>query len=469
MAHRYAHYVAKDAIMKLTFLGATGTVTGSKYLLNCAGQKVLIDCGLFQGLKELRLRNWDPLPINPAQVDAIVLTHAHLDHSGYIPKLVKDGFKGPIYCSEATYDLCKILLPDSGHIQEEDADFANRHGYSKHKPALALYTKQDALDCLNHFKPVSLGQPHALDDETHYTLHRAGHILGAASIRVQDGSGTSILFSGDIGRTNDPVMKTPAQIQDADYLVVESTYGNRRHDVSDPAADLQRIILETLARGGTLVIPAFAVGRCQTLLYYIHKLKSENRIPATLPVYLDSPMAIDVSTLMSKHTNDHRLPPHLCKEVCNTAIFTRTVEESKAIDNSDISLPKIIISASGMATGGRVLHHLTRFVGDPRSTVLLAGFQAAGTRGDRLARGESEIKIHGQLWPVRARIERMDNLSAHADYEEMLDWMSHISNRPRKVFVTHGETEAAQSMRQKIEERFGWNAVVPHYQQTEEM
>lgn len=453
--------------MKLTFLGATGTVTGSKYLLADGNKKILIDCGLFQGQKELRLRNWDKPPVDPQNLDAILLTHAHLDHSGYIPKMVKNGFKGPIYCSEATFDLCKILLPDSGHIQEEDAEQANRYGYSKHKPALPLYNEQDARDCLQYFKPVDFGQPHRLNDDLSFTLHRAGHILGAAFIKVSDGGGTSILFSGDIGRYNDPVMKDPAQIQDVDYLVVESTYGDRLHDKNDPTEDIEKVVNETAARGGTVVIPAFAVGRAQSIMYYLHKLKTENRISAAIPIYLDSPMAANASDLLCKHLNDHRMPRGLCMEVCGIAKYTRTPAESKAINQSN--MPKIIISASGMATGGRVLHHLKHYVGDPRNTVLLAGYQAAGTRGDRLARGEKEIKIHGQMWPVRAQIVKLDNMSAHADYSEILKWMSNFRQSPRKIFVTHGEPVAAASLQKKIVVAYGWNAVVPTYLQTEEI
>ena len=453
--------------MKLTFLGATGTVTGSKYLLGDDNQKVMIDCGLFQGRKELRLRNWDKPPVDPLKVNALLLTHAHLDHSGYIPKMVKSGFKGPIYCSEATFDLCKILLPDSGYIQEEDASRANRYGYTKHKPALPLYTEQDAQDCLQYFRPVDFGQQHRLGDNLGFTLYRAGHILGASFIRVTDGSGTSILFSGDIGRLNDPVMKAPAQIQDADYLVVESTYGDRLHDKNDPTEDIEKVVNQTVWRGGTVVIPAFAVGRAQALMYYIHKLKHEGRISKDLPVYLDSPMAVNASELLCKHLNDHRMSRGLCMDVCGIAEYTRTVEQSKAIDQSN-NVPKIIISASGMATGGRVLHHLKHYIGDIRNTVLLAGFQAAGTRGDRLARGETEIKIHGQMWPVRAQIVKMDNMSAHADYSEILTWMEHFTSPPRKVFVTHGESDAAQAMKEKIEKKFSWDVVVPDYLQTEE-
>jgi metallo-beta-lactamase family protein len=451
--------------MKIRFLGATQTVTGSKYLLEHENQKILIDCGLFQGKKELRLRNWEAPPVDPHKLNAILLTHAHLDHSGYIPKMVRRGFSGSIYCSEATYDLCKILLPDSGHIQEEDAERANRYGYTKHHPALPLYTEAEARSSLQYFKPVPFGQPHFLTDELGFTLYRAGHILGASSIRVSNAQ-TSILFSGDIGRLHDPIMKPPVKVQEADYLVLESTYGNRLHDKDDPTEDIGRIVRETAARGGTVVIPAFAVGRAQAMLYYLYVLKSERRIPH-IPIYLDSPMAINATDLMHKHVNDHRLSPEECAEVCGVARYLHTAGDSKSLNTN--LMPKVIISASGMATGGRVLHHLKQYVGDEKNTILFAGFQAAGTRGDRLVRGEKEIKIHGQMWPVRAQIENLHNVSAHADYEEILTWLGSFREAPRKVFITHGEIGAAYSLKRKIENKFGWNVFVPEYMQREEL
>lgn len=453
--------------MKLTFLGATETVTGSKYLLEDGGRKIMIDCGLFQGRKELRLRNWGELPVDPSSVDALLLTHAHLDHSGYIPKLVKAGFKGPVYCSDATFDLCKILLPDSGHIQEEDAEAANRHGYSKHHPALPLYTEDEARTCLQFFRTVDLGFPHELGGELSFTLHRAGHILGACFVHIKGGDGTSILFSGDIGRLHNPVMKPPARMQDADYLVLESTYGDRLHDKDDPTEDIGRIVRETAARGGTVVIPSFAVGRAQAILYHIYVLKQERRIP-DIPVYLDSPMAINATNLLNRHMNDHRLSPEECEAVCSVAQYTRTPAESKAIGRSN-NMPKVIISASGMATGGRVLHHLKHYLGDRRNTILFAGFQAGGTRGDRLIRGEKEIRIHGQMWPVQAEIIRLDNMSAHADYSEILLWLENFRQPPRRVFITHGEIEAARAMKEKIENKFGWDVFIPAYGREEDL
>jgi len=453
--------------MKLTFLGATGTVTGSKYLLEHAGKKILVDCGLFQGLKELRLRNWEKLPVDPASIDAVLLTHAHIDHSGYIPLLVKRGFKGKIYCSEATFDLCNILLPDSGYLQEADADRANRHGYTKHKPALPLYTRKDAEKSLKQFKDVDFGKPYDFGGGLTFTLSRSGHILGSSFIQIGDGQ-TSILFSGDLGRTEDPVMKSPAQMQHADYLVLESTYGDRLHKESNPLDKIGEIIRNTAARGGSVIIPAFAVGRTQSILYYIYELKKANAIPAAVPIFLDSPMAIDATQLLRKHKNDHRLPEKLCADVCHVAKYVHTPEESKALDHGN-GVPAVIISASGMASGGRVLHHLKYFIGDARNTILFTGFQAAGTRGARLVHGEGEIKIHGRMWTVRAQVEVLHNTSAHADYGEILEWLRHFQEPPRNTFITHGEPEAASSLKMKIEDHLGWKAVVPDYLQKVEL
>ncbi len=454
--------------MKLTFLGAVGTVTGSRYLLEDDGRKILIDAGLFQGRKELRERNWAPPTFDPAEIDAMLLTHAHIDHSGYIPKLVKEGFRGPIYCTSATQDLCSILLPDSGHLQEEDADSANRHGYSRHEPALPLYTQEDAEEALNYLRPVEFGKRYEIPGSVlGFTMYRAGHILGAAFIRVDDGM-TSVLFGGDIGRLNNPVMKPPAKIQQADYLLVESTYGDRLHNTDDPTEDIYRIVRETASRGGTVVIPAFAVGRTQAILYHLYLLKKQGRIP-DIPVFVDSPMAIKATALLSRHPADHRLPPDICLAIDSMTRYAQTTEESKAINSQNNGMPKVIISASGMATGGRVLHHLKQYVGDPRSTILLAGFQADGTRGDRLARGEKEISIHGQMWPVLARIEKLDNMSAHADYEEILTWLGNFNSQPHRVFITHGEPAAAEAMKGHIEARFGWDAHVPVQGETVEL
>ncbi|MBL6933295.1 MAG: MBL fold metallo-hydrolase [Rhodospirillales bacterium] len=453
--------------MKLTFLGATKTVTGSKYLLENAGAKILVDCGLFQGLKELRLRNWQKLPVDPASIDGVVLTHAHIDHSGYIPLLVKHGFKGKIYCSGATFDLCTILLPDSGYLQEADAERANRYDYSKHKPALPLYTKKDAEKSLKQFEVVNFGKPQNLKGGLTITLSRSGHILGSSFIKISDGQ-TSVLFSGDLGRPDDPVMNTPARMEGADFLVLESTYGDRLHAAERPLDKIGKIIRDTAARGGTVIIPAFAVGRTQSILYFINELKKARAIPPALPVFLDSPMAIDATHLLNRHKNDHRLSKKLCADVCRVAQYVHTAEDSKALDHVN-GMPAVIISASGMATGGRVVHHLKHFIGDVRNTILFTGYQAAGTRGARLVQGEDQIRIHGQMWPVRAQVEELHNTSAHADYREILDWLGQFKNAPRKIFITHGEAEAASSLKRKIEDGLNWNAVVPDYLQQVEL
>jgi metallo-beta-lactamase family protein len=445
--------------MKLTFLGATETVTGSKYLLEDDNRRVLIDCGLFQGLKDLRRRNWDKLPIDPSTIDYVLLTHAHIDHSGYIPLLVKNGFKGPIYCSDATFDLCGILLPDCGRIQEGDAERANRYGYTKHNPARPLYTEDDAYNALEQFKTVGFGKETAIGDMLRFELFRAGHILGAASIKISDGQ-TSIVFSGDLGRPNDPIMKAPVKIPSTDYLILESTYGDRLHQESNPMEKMAKIINKTFKRGGIVIIPSFAVGRAQLVLFYIHELIRERKIPK-VPVYLDSPMAIDATKQWQDHHNEHRLDAKKCGEVCRTAQYIQSVEQSKALDNG--AVPAIIISASGMATGGRVLHHLSHYISDHRNTVLFAGYQAAGTRGARLVHGEKEIKIHGHLLTVRAEIDNLASLSAHADYNEIFDWLDGFQEQPRMTFLTHGEPEAASSLKFKIEDRLNWPVTIPKY------
>lgn len=454
--------------MKLTFLGATQTVTGSKYLLEDGRSRVLIDCGLFQGTKELRQQNWDPLPFAPESLSAVLLTHAHIDHTGYVPLLVKRGFRGPVYASAGTRDLCGILLPDCGHLQEEDAEAANRYGFTKHHPALPLYTEDEAQAALDSLVPVPYGQPQAVPG-TPFTFHlsRAGHIIGAAIITVTHEDGTRIVFSGDLGRLHNPVMKPPAQIQDADYLLIESTYGDRQHEADDPTEELGRIIRNTAARGGTVVIPSFAVGRAQAILYHLYLLLKDGRIPP-LPIFLDSPMAIDATAMLKRHPGDHKLSDAECGAVCAVPRYVHTPEESKAI-NATNGMPKVIISASGMATGGRVLHHLKHYIGDIRSTVLFAGYQAAETRGEKLLRGDKTIKIHGQEWEVRAQIAQLNGLSAHADYVEILEWLRHFRQGPKRTFIVHGEPHAAQSLRDKIIERYGWEVEIPTYAQQVEM
>ncbi len=446
--------------MKLTFIGATGTVTGSKYLIEFDnGKKILVDCGLFQGLKDLRLRNWADLPFDPSSIDAVLLTHAHIDHSGYLPLLIKNGFKGPVYATKATRELCSVLLPDSGHLHEEDAKRANKYGYSKHHPALPLYTEKDGEQALKHFVDVEYQQPNAILDVCKATWHRAGHILGSSFIQLE-ANGVKLLFTGDIGRQVDPVMKPSALIDETDYLVLESTYGNRLHEEADPEDLLADVINATAKRGGTVLIPAFAVGRSQNLLYHIYRLKQQKRIP-DLPVFLDSPMAIDATEIFLNNKAEHKLTAEECREVNKLVQYVNTVEESKAIDN--IAMPKVIISASGMMTGGRVLHHLKIFVTEPKNTIVLSGYQAAGTRGDRILRGEKQLKIHGQMYPVRAQVEVLTNISAHADYQEILRWLKHFKKPPEKLFITHGEPKASKALKEHIERELGWNCVIPGY------
>lgn len=449
--------------MQLQFLGATGTVTGSKYLVTAGSAKVLIDCGLFQGYKQLRLRNWEPLPVPASALEAVVLTHAHLDHSGYLPLLVKQGFRGKIFCSEATFDLCKILLPDSGHLQEEDAASANRHGYSKHKPALPLYTEDDAVRALKFFSPLRFDTPCELADGLQATLAPAGHILGAAIISIKYKE-TMVTFSGDLGRLNDLIMVAPTPVVKSEYLVVESTYGNRRHDPADPMIMLGNTIRETVGRGGVVVIPAFAVGRAQELLYYIHLLKESGAIPTSLPVFLNSPMAKDATAIYHRHRKLHRLTDAQCDAMCHAAKIINTVEESKALNQQH--MPMVIIAASGMATGGRVLHHLEAFAPDPRNTILFSGYQAGGTRGAAMLAGAESIKIHGKYVPLRAQVVQIDNLSAHADADEILTWLGHFSVPPKMVFITHGEPDAADALRKRIESERGWHCMVPEYRET---
>lgn len=451
--------------MKLTFLGAAGTVTGSKYLLTVHDKKILIDCGLYQGYKELRLRNWATLPINPADIDAVILTHAHIDHSGYLPLLVKNGFKGPIYATQGTKELCEIMLPDSGHIQEEDAFFANKYGFSKHTPALPLYTLDDAKKVMPQFVVVPFEKKYVLFDDFHFTFLRSEHILGSAFVKIHTQNKT-VLFTGDIGRMRDPIMREPAVIESVNYLIIESTYGDRIHSATDPAAQLASIINQTVKRGGSVIIPVFAVGRAQIILYYLSKLKEKQLIP-DLPVFLDSPMAANVTDIYVQHMHEHRLNSAECKRFCDLAKYVNTVEESKQIDT--VHMPIIIISASGMATGGRVLHHLKAYAPDNRNTILFTGYQSGGTRGDRILRGEREVKIHGQMIPINAQVAVMENISAHADSSEIMEWLGHFKNPPEKVFIIHGEPHAALGLQEKIEKQFHWHCVIPKYLQTENL
>lgn len=443
--------------MKITFLGGTGTVTGSKYLLESGQNKILVDCGLFQGLKKLRLKNRAPLSVDPHSLQAVVLTHAHIDHSGYLPLLFKNGFSGPVFCTTGTRDLCSLLLPDSGYLQEEEARFANKQGYSKHHPALPLYTQADAEKCLQYFKPANFREEIAVGNSFSATFVPAGHILGSACVYLSDGK-QKIAFTGDLGRPEDPVMYPPPPLEDTDYLVLESTYGNRRHDATDPKRLLKEVIERTAKRGGVILIPSFAIGRAQTLLHLISKLKKSEEIPP-VPVFLNSPMAINATEIFCDHQEEHRLTEAQCKEMCEGVEFVRTVEASKALNQ--YHGPRVIISASGMATGGRILHHLKAFVSDPKNTVLFTGYQAAGTRGEAMVHGAESIKIHGQYFPVKAEILRLDSLSAHADYVEIGQWLVKAKRAPKRTFITHGEPAASDALRRYLKDQLAWNMEIP--------
>jgi len=443
----------------LTFLGGAGTVTGSKFLVRSGRTRILVDCGLFQGYKQLRLRNRAPLPVKPADIDAVILTHAHIDHSGYLPRLVADGFTGPVYATEATRDLCDILLPDSAYLQEKDAEFANRHGFSKHHPAMPLYTREDAYAALTRFEGVPFETTRRLGGRFAVRFQPAGHILGAAIVTLDCGD-RRLVFSGDLGRSGSATMVDPTPVARADYLLVESTYGDRRHDPRDPQDALAEAINRAAGRGGTVIIPSFAVGRAQSILYHLWRLKAERRIP-DLPVFLDSPMSIDASELFCHHHRLHRLSAAEARATCGVARYVREVEESKALAANP--MPKVIVSASGMATGGRVLHHLKHYAPDPRNLILFAGFQAGGTRGAAMLAGAEQIKIHGHYVPVHAEVLDLPMFSAHADGDQILDWLRQFEAPPRQTFVVHGEASAADTLRHRIEEELGWNARVPEH------
>lgn len=444
----------------LRFLGAADTVTGSKYWVEHDGQSLLIDCGLFQGFKQLRLRNREPLSVLPSDIGAVLLTHAHLDHSGYLPLLVKEGFSGKVWATPATRDLAQILLPDSGHIQEADADFANRHGFSKHAPALPLYTEDDALRSLKLFHTVPMGQ--TFEPLKGWVAHfsGAGHILGAASILLEVG-GRRILFSGDLGRPDDALMLAPEPPPPADAVVCESTYGDRVHPVEDVLGELGPALARCAARGGTAVVPVFAVGRAQALLHAIAELKANHALPRNLPIYLDSPMAIHSTGLYARHLGEHRLSAAQVHAMESVAKMTRTADESKAIALQHG--PKVILSASGMATGGRVLHHLAKFLPDHRNMVVLTGYQAPGTRGASLAGGATELRIHGHDIAVRAELVQLTSASAHADSNQLMAWLGSLPAAPHRVFVTHGDPEASDRLRYRIEHELHWPALVPEH------
>lgn len=449
--------------VRITFLGGACTVTGSKYLVTHQGQRLLLDCGLFQGYKPLRLRNWQPLPVAPSQIDAVVLTHAHLDHSGYLPLLVRDGYTGPIHSTAGTRDLCAILLPDSGHLQEEDAAFLNRHQLSQHTPALPLYTRLDAQHCLQQFQAHAFSQPFEPIPGWRVTFSPAGHILGAATVLLEVG-GRRILFSGDLGRPDDLIMNPPEAPPQADTVLIESTYGDRQHPAEDTLHELGEALQRLSRRGGVAVVPVFAVGRAQTVLHAIHLLKVQGVVPAALPVFLDSPMAVSTTGLFEKHLGEHRLSAREARALSHGATMVQTTDESKALARRHG--PMVILSASGMATGGRVLHHLALYASDHRNMVILTGYQAPGTRGARIANGEKTIRIHGQDVRIGAEVVQLTSASAHADADQTLAWLRRMPHAPKQVYVVHGEIGAADTLRQRIEHELRWHASVPEHAST---
>lgn len=454
----------KSDVPTLQFLGATETVTGSKFLLSDSVDSWMIDCGLFQGLKEFRLKNWSPLPIHPRDVKAVILTHAHIDHSGYIPLFIKNGFEGDVLANKATIELCKILLPDSGYLQEEDAKFATKKGFSKHSPALPLYTYEDALSTFPYFKEVPDNEKYFLNETTYMELFSAGHILGSRFIKITMGGQQirNILFAGDIGRYDTLITKDPtSMLDDLDYLVMESTYGNRTHPDENIYERFERMINETVSKNGKVLIPAFAVGRTQEILYILKQLLLQNRIPSEIPIYLNTPLGIDATEIYTNYAKEHRIfegkeDPGLF-HMPNLHLI-HSEEASKELNA--LKIPAIIVSASGMLTGGRILHHLKAYAGDPNSCLVIVGYQAEGTRGRAILDGAKSIKIHGQPIGIRCKVEYVDSLSAHGDYDDILKWIGHFKHPPKTIFLVHGEESAIRSLKMKIEERFKKSRVV---------
>jgi metallo-beta-lactamase family protein len=428
-------------------------------MLQVDNRNLLVDCGLFQGLKNLRQRNWEDLPFDIKSIEAVVLTHAHIDHSGFLPVLMKRGYKGPIYCTEATAALCGIMLPDSGHLQEEEARYLIHKSLTKHDPPLPLYTRDDAEATLKLLRPVDFDTDIDLGGGVSFRYTRAGHILGSAWVAFMK-NGFRVVFSGDVGRLEDPVMNPPVPIPHADVLICESTYGDRLHPTDNPMDELAKVIKRTAARGGTVVIPAFAVGRTQALLHLISELKKASAIP-NVPVFLNSPMGIDATEIYAQHMGEHKLDAQACREMFAVAEFIRSEEASRALNTNEG--PAIILAGSGMATGGRVVHHLRTLLPDPNNTVLLAGFQAPGTRGEALQHHVAEVKIFGEYVPVRAEVVELDSMSAHADYMELIAWLQGIKLAPKRVFLTHGEPAAADAFRKHLERHLGWRPEIPEY------
>ena len=449
------------------FLGATGTVTGSRFLLNIGEFRLLFDCGLFQGLKELRLRNWEQFPVEAASIDAVIISHAHIDHTGYLPKLVREGFSGPIYCTPPTADLMELLLLDSAKLQEEEASFAASKGYSKHERPMPLYTIPDAQDVFRLIKTFPFGKRTSIHERVDIVFNEAGHLLGAAITELfikGDAMEKKVVFSGDLGRSNDFILRPPAPMATADVLFVESTYGDKRHPVVDAGAELERIINETFEAGGVVLIPAFAVGRAQLLLYYFHELMEADRIP-DVPVYIDSPMATSATYLYYKHPDYHHVRfnqnEFARKLETNMLVFVKSSKHSKELNN--IKSKAIIISSSGMMTGGRILHHMYHRLRNKQDTLVIAGYQAEGTRGRRLVDKEPTIKIFGEPVPVNCRVENVSSVSGHADQTELFLWMRGFAEKPKITFVVHGENPGMANYARRIREDLGWNVIEPHY------
>jgi metallo-beta-lactamase family protein len=450
----------------LTFLGAAGTVTGSKHLLDTGTHRVLIDCGLFQGLKELRERNWQPLPIAAGEIDGVILTHAHLDHCGYLPRLVSQGFKGRVFCTAGTRDLCSLVLPDSAHIQEEDARDANRHGYSKHHPALPLYTANDAAQALSLLQPVGYNRPMPVVPGLDVEFINAGHLLGSAYARVTFG-GRTILFGGDLGRFGRPILPDPVPVDRADILLVESTYGDRLHEPDDRGDQLAAIVNAAVRRGGKLIVPSFAIGRVEEVVYWLKRLEDEKRVPI-LPVFIDSPMASQAMRFYAQRADE--LDPEMQKRERGVCVFctTRMTTVSSVQQSIDLVAshqPAIVIASSGMATGGRVLYHLAAGLPNPKNTVMFVGYQAAGTRGRSLVDGAQAVRIKGRDVPVEATIEHVDSMSAHADAGEIMRWLSAFVAAPTMTYLVHGEPLALHALRDRVTGEKDWPVHVAGYQE----
>lgn len=453
----------------LTFLGAAQTVTGSKHLLNTGTHQVLVDAGLFQGLKELRQRNWVDLPMPAGDIDAVVLTHAHLDHVGYLPRVVAQGFRGRVFCTPGTMDLAKLILVDSAKLQEEDARQANREHYSRHEQALPLYTEADAWRAISQLQPIGFDRPINAAPGVEITFVPMGHLLGSAAVDMRLSSGERIVFGGDLGRYDRPVLQDPATIPEADVLLLESTYGDRVHEPDDGGARLAEIVNATFERKGKLIIPAFAVGRVEEVLYWLRRVEEEKRTPV-LPVYLDSPMAVDALQFYANRASelDPEFQNNGLKKLAAfvTRRFTAVTSAQQSMELARSTKPAIVIAASGMATGGRVLNHLLTSLPDPRNTVMFVGYQAAGTRGRQLVDGAKQVKMHGQFVNVNARIEKLDSMSAHADAPETIRWLRGIRRPPKMTYIVHGEPAAQTALRQRIERELGWKTLAPAHGET---